>query len=158
MLCHFYFCIGRLAQPSGPSPLLSCRLVARLLFLHLPALFVCCQRSDSTPAPRPTNHGTPAERCLLILITSSSAPLCTLVCVCVCVNVNRVFPHLESELCFSSGPFPCSVNSLPLPLPLLQTRLLLLLLPEPPFPVRARQKVGFQLASARELASKTCFV
>lgn len=46
----------------------------------------------------------------MALITSSF-PLSSLY---VCVSVYRVFPHLESELCFPLGPFPCSENSFPL--------------------------------------------
>lgn len=69
---------------------------------------------------------TRQDNFFMTLITSSF-PSCSLY---VCVSVYRVFSHLESELCFPLGPFPCSENSSPSSL-FLQTPLLLLFLPKP---------------------------
>lgn len=145
--------------PRWPTPwvilLLSCGHISCLCF-SIFCLFAVeqCQHLNFTRAP---NQPITArqQRCLVILITSQSH-LCASVYMTlyVCVCVYRVFPHLASELCFSSGPFPCSVNFPPPPSLFFQTLLLL----KPPLPVRARQKVGFQRIGARELASESCCV
>lgn len=60
----------------------------------------------------------------MTLITSCFPYLCFLVYLCIymCVFefacVYRVLPHLESELCFPLGPFPCYVKSFLLPVSL----------------------------------------
>ena len=92
-----------------------------------------------------------SKSCFMTLITSSFPPICVSVYMCVCVWVYRVFPHLESELCFPLGPFPCSEKSFLLPAspgspPPSSFK--------PLFPVRARQKVGLLQTSACELAPK----
>lgn len=111
----FCFFIARLARRpplrSFSSPLLWPHRMA-FCFSILLLCFVRCQCSDSTPGSE-----TDQSRCASREVPSDPhyLELCAFVysAVCVCVNVNRVFPHLESELCFSSGPFPCSGNSLP---------------------------------------------
>lgn len=112
MFCYFFF-VAQMAHPSSHSPsLLWTHFMP--LFLHL--LFVCCRTvpaSEFHPSSKPTNHDTPTEvPCDPHYLPVSSVCLCVYDFVCVCVY--RVFPHLASELCFSSGPFPCSVNPPPL--------------------------------------------
>lgn len=55
---------------------------------------------------------TARQDSVFVTLITSSFPLCSLY---VRVSVYRVFPHLESELCFPLGPFPCSENSFPPP-------------------------------------------
>lgn len=99
---------------------------------------------------KPTYHNTSRS----LLYDPDYCQLSLVFFVCVCVSVYRVFPHLESELRFPLGPFPCSENSFP-PSLFLQTPLLL---PKPQFPVRSRQKLGLAFFAARELASSLLFL
>lgn len=92
-----------------------------------------------------------------VTLITSAFPLCSLY---LCVSVYRVFPHLESGLCFPLRPFPCSENSFPPPC---SSRPQPPFLPppplsKPPFPVRSRQKLGLPFSAVRELASNLLFL
>lgn len=72
-------------------------------FLYFRSLPADSNKEVTIPTFQPiTWHQAENQSCLLTLITPSFSRLPVFVYLC----VYRVFPHLESELCFPSGPVP----------------------------------------------------